>query len=172
MHLASSNQSIVYIGIGSNLGDRVMYLGNAVKAIKQLGDSIALSSVYETEPFGVDDVQPMYLNMVMAISTNLGQGDLLSEMLKIEQSNGRIRNCPNEARTLDLDILMFDDEVIQTPGLIVPHPRMHKRAFVMLPLAEIAPDVLHPQLRLTVSEIASDLQRQNVIRIGSIDDLS
>ena len=170
MNRTPSNRSIAYIGIGSNLGDRLGYLRNAVKSIKQLGDSIAVSGVYETEPVGVDDDQPMYLNMVMAMKTNLSPSDLLRGLSRIERAHGRVRTQPNAARTLDLDLLMIDDRVIEMPDLIVPHPRMHQRAFVMLPFAEIAPGVQHPILKSTIIEIAQPLHNQKVCRIGAIDD--
>ena len=167
---ANRTLSVAYIGLGSNLGDRIANLRAAINAIRHLGDLIAVSSVYESEPFGVEDDQPMYLNMTMAIRTHLRPTELLSELLDIERANGRIRNRPNESRTLDLDILMIDDTIMETPELVMPHPRMHERAFVMLPLAEIAPDLVHPKSNRTVSEIASKLSDQGVYRVGKIDD--
>ncbi len=167
---ANRTFSVAYIGLGSNLGDRIANLRAAIDAIRHLGDLIAVSSVYESEPFGVEDDQPMYLNMTMAIRTHLRPTKLLSELLDIERANGRIRNRPNESRTLDLDILMIDDTIMETPELVIPHPKMHERAFVMLPLAEIAPDLVHPKSNRTVSEIASKLSDQGVHRVGKIDD--
>ena len=162
----------VYIGLGSNLGDRVANLRAAINAIQHLGDAIELSTVYETEPFGVDEDQPKYLNMVVAIRTNLMPTDLLSEFLDIERVHGRTRHRPNESRTLDIDILMYGDRVLDTPELVLPHPRMHERAFVMLPLSEIAPQAVHPTLKITVSEIAVELSDQGVYRVGEIDELA
>lgn len=162
-----------YIGLGSNLGDRVAYLRSGVNAIQHLGDSMSVSSVYESEPFGVgDEQQPMYLNMVVSIETKLAPEQLLWELLDIEQVNGRVRVRRNEARTLDLDVLMFGDEILDTPDLTVPHPRMHERAFVMLPLAEIAPHLVHPVLQRTMSEIAAGLSCQGVRRIEEYLPLS
>ena len=162
----------VYIGLGSNLGDRVANLRAAINAIQHLGDSIEISTVYETEPFGVDENQPKYLNMVVVIRTNLIPTDLLSEFLDIERAHGRTRNHPNESRTLDIDILMYGDRVLDTPELVLPHPRMHERAFVMLPLSEIAPQAVHPTLKITASEIAVELSDQGVYRVGEIDELA
>lgn len=163
---------VAYIGLGNNLGDRVAHLRSAVNAIQHLGDSMSVSSVYESEPFGIgDDEQPMYLNMVVSIQTELDAEQLLSELMDIERANGRVRIRINASRTLDLDILMFGDELIETSALAVPHPRMHKRAFVMLPLAEIAPHSVHPVLHRTMLEIAGDLPCQGVRRIGSLDAL-
>ena len=162
----------VYIGLGSNLGDRVANLRTAINAIQQFGDSIELSAVYETEPFGVDEEQPKYLNMVVVIRTNLIPTVLLSKFLDIERTQGRTRNRQNESRTLDIDILMVGSQVLETPELLLPHPRMHERAFVMLPLSEIAPQAVHPTLKLTVSEIATRLGDQGVYRVGKIDELA
>lgn len=165
--------TVVYIGLGSNLGDRLAHLRNAVNAVKHLGDSIAVSSLYESEPFGVgDDQQPMYLNMVLSIRTDLAPQHLLSELLKIELLNGRVRHRRYESRTLDLDILMYGNEVMNNPELVIPHPRMHERAFVMLPLAEIAPDSKHPIMGLTMSRISEGLADQGVRSVGRIDDLA
>lgn len=159
-----------YIGLGSNLGDRVAYLRSGVNAIQHLGDSMSVSSVYESEPFGVsDEQQPMYLNMAVSIETKLAPEQLLAELVDIEQVNGRVRVRRNESRTLDLDVLMFGDEILDTPDLTVPHPRMHERTFVMLPLAEITPDSVHPVLQRTMSEIAAGLSCQDVRCIGSLD---
>ena len=107
--------------------------------------------------------------MAVSIQTKLAPEQLLAELLDIERANGRVRLRRNEARTLDLDILMFGEHLIETSALTVPHPRMHERAFVMLPLAEIAPHMVHPVLQRTVSEIAASLPDQGVRRIGSLD---
>ena len=170
---SSKDPTVAYIGLGSNLGDRVAHLLSAVNAIKHLSDSIAVSSVYESEPFGVgDDSQPRYLNMVLAIRTRLGPHQLLRELLKIEKTNGRVRHHRNESRTLDLDLLLFGGDIIETVDLLVPHPRMHKRAFVMLPISEIAPDAVHPVLGSTMLKIADKLEDQFVRRVGALDTLA
>ena len=167
---ADLKPTVAYIGLGSNLGDRFAHLRSAVNAIQHLGDSITVSSVYESEPFGVGDgEQPMYLNMVVSIQTKLEPEQLLSELMDIERANGRVRIRRNESRTLDLDVLMFGEELIETSALTVPHPRMHERAFVMLPLAEIAPHSVHPALQRTMSEIAAELPNRDVRRVGRID---
>ena len=169
----NGSSPMVYIGIGSNLGDRVAHLRSAVKAVKQLGDPISVSSVYETEPFGVsDEDQPMYLNMVVGIRTGFRPQSLLHELLRIEIENGRVRERRNESRTLDLDILVYGDEVIRSRDLAVPHPRMHERGFVMMPLAEIAAELVVPLLGRTVYEISRGLPDQGVRRIGEIEELA
>ncbi len=165
-------QSVAYIGLGSNLGDRVGYLEAAINAIKQLGDPIAVSSVYESDPHGVDEDQPSYLNMVLAIRTGFGPTALLGKLLEIERANGRIRDRANESRTLDLDVLLMDDMVLHDPDIAIPHPRMHEREFVMIPLTEIAPRAIHPTLNHTMADIAAGLDDQGVRRLGEISDLT
>ena len=164
--------SVAYIGLGSNLGDRVAYLRAAIKAIERLGDLIAVSSAYESDPHGVIEDQPLYLNMVLAIRTPLEPMDLLNELLAIERANGRIRNRVNESRTLDLDVLMVDDLVFDEPDFTIPHPRMHERGFVIIPLIEIAPRAVHPTLNRTIADIAAGLPDQGVRRLGEIGELS
>ena len=169
MSTGSGDSIIAYIGLGSNLGDRVGYLRNAVNAIKHLGDSISMSSLYESEPFGVDDdEQPMYLNMVLSIRTDLTPQQLLRELLNIEQSNGRARHLRYESRTLDLDVLIYGDVVVATSELTIPHPRMTERVFVMLPLSEIAPELTLSNHDSTVSQIANGLGDQGVQRVGTL----
>ena len=164
-----THQTDAYIGLGSNIGDRVAYLTKSIDAIKELGDSIALSSVYRSDPLDVGyDRQSTYLNMVISIRTELTPRKLLRELLEIEFDNGRVRRRRNAPRTLDLDILMFGNAVFETEDLIVPHPRMHRRAFVMIPLAEIRPDLIHPKVNRPMSQIADDLPNQGVHRIGEI----
>lgn len=165
-------QSVAYIGLGSNLGDRIAYLGAAIKSIKHLGDVIAISSVYESDPHGVDEDQPLYLNMVISIRTRLNPTELLAQLLEIERANGRVRRRVNESRTLDLDVLMVDEQVLELPDLTVPHPRMHERGFVIIPLAEIAPHASHPILNSTASDIAADLTDQGLRRLGDVRELT
>ena len=166
------NNSVAYIGLGSNLGDRLAYLRAAINAVKHLGELIAISSVYESDPHRVEEDQPLYLNMVLAISTRFEPTALLGKMLEIERANGRIRNRTNESRTLDLDILMMDDIVLHDPDLAIPHPRMHEREFVMIPLTEIAPRKMHPTLNRTIADIAAGLADQGVRRLGEISELT
>ena len=130
------------------------------------------SSVYESEPFGVNEDQPLYLNMVLAFRTPLKPMQLLGNLLEIERANGRVRNRPKQSRTLDLDILMLDQITLVAPDLVIPHPRMHERSFVMFPLAEIAPHAMHPTLNLTVAEIADGLPNQAIRRLGALDSLT
>lgn len=132
-----------HLGLGSNLGDRS---ANLAEAMRRLNDPprvevLRVSSVYETEPVGVSD-QPNFLNLVVAISTSLTPHELLDHCLGIEESLGRVRRERWGPRTIDLDLLMFGDVVMDDDRLTLPHPRMAARSFVMVPLAEIAPETI------------------------------
>jgi 2-amino-4-hydroxy-6-hydroxymethyldihydropteridine diphosphokinase len=135
-----------YIGLGANLGDRERTLRAAVDALAgEAGlEVVAVSTLRETEPVGVGD-QPRFLNGVVALETSLPARELLDRLLAVEQRFGRVR-VPGEhgPRTLDLDLLVYGDEVIDEPGLVVPHPRLHERRFVLEPLAELAPGLAAP----------------------------
>ena len=148
---------IAYVALGSNLGVRADYLRRALDALgERAGPVTAVSSAYETDPAGITD-QPVFLNAVCSLETGLGPGRLLETLLEIESDQGRVRTVKDAPRTLDLDLLLYEDRVIDEPGLQVPHPRMGERAFVLVPLAEIAPGLVHPVSRLTVREMLARL---------------
>ena len=132
-----------YVGLGSNLGDREHMLWGAIHmlAFNPEVDVAAVSSIRETDPVGLAD-QPRFLNAAAAIETELGPRALLDLLLSIERELGRTREGPRFGpRTIDLDLLLYGDEVVDEPGLTVPHPRLHERRFVLEPLAEIDPDL-------------------------------
>ena len=137
--------SIAYIALGANLDDPLGQLRAALDAVAALPDSRMLrtSSFYRTAPVGAPG-QPDYLNAVAALETGLAPDDLLAALLEIEHDFGRRREYRNAPRTLDLDLLLYDDAVIDRPHLQIPHPRLHLRAFVLVPLAEIAPELRLP----------------------------
>jgi 2-amino-4-hydroxy-6-hydroxymethyldihydropteridine diphosphokinase len=148
---------IAYLSLGSNLGDREANLREAIGRLGELGMVRAVSAFYETEPVEVRGRQPWFLNAAAAVETELQPQEFLDRMLAIEQSMGRIRTVPRGPRTIDLDILLFGDDVLDMPGLTVPHPAMHQRRFVLAPLVEIAPEVRHPVLQSTVRELLDSL---------------
>lgn len=134
--------SAAYLSLGSNLGDRLNYLRRAISDLNTLDGVhvVRLSSVYETEPVGVEG-QPAYLNLVAVVSTRLDPHALLAACHDIERAHGRVRTVRWGARTLDIDLLLYDGVEMDTPKLTLPHPRMHERAFVLVPLLEVAPDI-------------------------------
>lgn len=134
-----------YVALGANLGETVEHLRAAVAALDALPDTrvVARSSLYRSAPVGLLD-QPDFINAVVAVDTALAPLPLLRTLLDIENRHGRVRSVPNAPRTLDLDLLLHDNTQMNSPALILPHPRMHERAFVLLPLLEIAPDLELP----------------------------
>jgi 2-amino-4-hydroxy-6-hydroxymethyldihydropteridine diphosphokinase len=135
-----------YIGLGSNLGDREAAIGGAVDRLGRHATIVALSTLRETDPVGFLD-QPRFLNGVVAVETTLPPRALLDLLLTIERELGRTRTGPRFGpRTIDLDLLVYGDEVVDEPALTVPHPRLHERRFVLEPLAEIAPELEVPGL--------------------------
>lgn len=144
------------IGLGANLDDREETLRRAFEAMGALGRVTAVSSLYESVPVGFR-AQPLFLNAALALETRLSPRDLMAGLLAIEERLGRTRSFPNAPRTLDLDLLLMDDQVSLDPSVTLPHPRFHERAFVLVPLAEIAPAANHPRLLLTIEELLNRL---------------
>ena len=141
---AATQPAIAYLGLGTNLGDRRGNLREALARLRKTVDVEALSSIYESDPVGHAD-QPRFWNMVARVSTPLSPPELLAELTGIEQAMGRLRSFRNAPRIIDLDILRYGDVVLNAPGLQLPHPRMTGRAFVLRPLAELAPALRDPQ---------------------------
>jgi 2-amino-4-hydroxy-6-hydroxymethyldihydropteridine diphosphokinase len=150
-------KKLVYLSLGSNLGDREKYLREAISRLGDLGVIKQVSAFYETQPVEVQTEQPWFLNCALAMETELVPLEFLRGMLAVEQSMGRIRTKPKGPRTIDIDIVFFGDDVVNTPELTVPHPAMHQRRFVLEPLAEIAPALMHPVLKRTVQELLDSL---------------
>ena len=145
-----------YLSLGSNLGDRAANLETAIQHLGELGPIVARSSLYETEPVEVER-QPWFLNCVVALETELMPRQLLARTLAVELKMGRRRTQPKGPRTIDIDILLFGNSIIDTAALTIPHPAMHQRRFVLEPLAEIAPELRHPVLKITVREMLDAL---------------
>lgn len=184
----------IYVGLGSNVGDRRANLREGVARIEKLIEVARESSIYETEPVGFSD-QPWFLNQVIEakvfaglaseggprlsepeIVAAIGAEAILSELLNIERAMGRERTVPNGPRVIDIDLLLFGDLIIahskedeewpciDRPDIFVPHPRMHERRFVLEPLCEIAPDLVHPTLRKTCGELLASLEDKSEVR--------
>jgi 2-amino-4-hydroxy-6-hydroxymethyldihydropteridine diphosphokinase len=156
-----------YVGLGSNLGDRAAHLHAALAGLAATPgvERVVASALYETEPVGPP--QGRYLNAVAALDTSLAPTALLARLAELERGAGRVRGGRNAPRTLDLDLLLFGEECVDTPALVVPHPRLHERAFVLVPLAELAADVVHPRLRVRIGELLARLPDRSGVRLWS-----
>jgi len=146
----------VFLGIGTNLGDRERNLQEARQVLSQRLEILKESSVYQTAPWGYLD-QPAFLNQVIEAQTALSSLNLLDVLKQTENELGRQENFRYGPRLIDLDILFYGNRIIQTPRLQVPHPRLVERAFVLIPMAEIAPDFVHPQNKQTITQLLAAL---------------
>jgi 2-amino-4-hydroxy-6-hydroxymethyldihydropteridine diphosphokinase len=155
----------VYLGIGTNLGDREKNLEQALDKIAEvIGIIASRSSVYETEPWGFQS-SDQFLNMVIGVDTNLKPSGLLGRLLMIESLLGRLRDGKQySSRIIDIDILLYGRQKVDTISLKIPHPRMHERNFVLIPLCEIAPRIIHPVFRKTMTELLNECKDKGSIR--------
>ena len=160
--------NLAHLSLGSNVGDREQQLRDAIARLENVGRVVAVSSFYETEPVEFTD-QAWFLNWAVTLETTATAEELMSALLEIERQMGRQRVQKKGPRTIDLDILLFrdpltDDAVIDSPALTIPHPAMHRRRFVLQPLAEIAPEARHPVLKKTIRELLEDLPAGQAVR--------
>jgi 2-amino-4-hydroxy-6-hydroxymethyldihydropteridine diphosphokinase len=155
-----SERVVAVVALGSNLGDRQAYLARAIERLADHLRALRVSSFHETDPVGVPGDQPLFLNAVAVGETTLDARALLGELLAIEREAGRERPYAGAARTLDLDLILFGDAIIDEPHLSVPHPRFRERRFVLGPLVEIAADVRDPITGLAAAELLTRLERR------------
>ncbi|HMB21250.1 MAG TPA: 2-amino-4-hydroxy-6-hydroxymethyldihydropteridine diphosphokinase [Anaerolineales bacterium] len=154
-------EHIVYLALGSNLGDRLANLKEAIASLTPQMDVKAKSPVYETPPWGVTD-QPKFLNQVIRVKTYLQPEPLLKHLKRLEVALGRKESVPNGPRLIDLDILFYDDLVMYSAALTIPHPRLQERAFVLVPLMELDPELVHPVNRKTVREMLTACSAEGI----------
>jgi len=155
----------VYLALGTNLGDRPANLSAAIAVLPPAVTVLAESPVYETPPWGVTD-QPPFLNMAIAGQTVLSPDGLLKKLKALETSLGRVPSVRYGPRRIDLDILFYDNLVLDIPGLVIPHPGLSERAFVLVPLADLAADFVHPVLGKTIRQLLAGVDTMGVARYG------
>ena len=159
---------IAYLSLGSNIGNRELNLRDAIQRLHSIGSVQSVSSIYETEPVEFID-QPMFCNCAVAFQTVAKPEQLMVQLLDIETAMGRQRIQKKGPRTIDIDVLLFGNQIVNTPTLTIPHPAMHQRRFVLQPLLEIAAEVRHPLLKKTTQELLDELAPgQAVRRVGTI----
>jgi 2-amino-4-hydroxy-6-hydroxymethyldihydropteridine diphosphokinase len=150
----------IFLIVGGNLGNRKKNLQTAATFIdEQIGAIIQSSKIYETEPWGLTD-QPAFYNQIHLVKSKLNAQTIIDTILKIEEKMGRVRTIKNAARIIDIDILFFNEEIINEPNLVVPHREIPNRRFVLMPLNEIAPLMIHPVLKKNISELLSTCKDQ------------
>ena len=155
-----------YLGLGSNLGNREENLRKGLRLIGGLLELVSVSSIYETEPWGYTD-QPKFLNLACQVRMTMTAQELFTAATQVEQEVGRRPTFHYGPRVLDIDVLFYGDEQIATPELTVPHPSMPERAFVLMPMAEIAPSHVHPGLKRTVTELLERVAGVDGVRLWS-----
>ncbi len=158
--------SCIYLALGTNLGDRLANLRTAIAALPPAIAITAESRIYETPPWGVLD-QPAFLNMVVRGETGLAPQPLLEHLKQLELELGRRESFRWGPRLIDIDILFYDDLTLDTRSLVIPHPRLQERAFVLVPLAELAPDLFHPVLKKTIRDLLSSINSTDIHPISA-----
>lgn len=158
-----SSPTTVFLALGTNLGNRIANLNAAIDALSPMVKAQDRSPVYETDPWGYIN-QPAFLNQVLKAKTHLSPGNLLAYLKQIETRLGRVTTVRYGPRLIDLDILFYGTQILDTPLLTIPHPLLHKRAFVLVPLADLAPDLYHPIRGEIVTEMLATVQSTGVRR--------
>jgi 2-amino-4-hydroxy-6-hydroxymethyldihydropteridine diphosphokinase len=155
-----------FVALGSNVGNRQQAINQAVQKLRETDgvEVVRISKLIDNPAVGMGDNAPAFLNGVVQISTSLGSHALLHRLLEIEHEMGRVRRERWEPRTIDLDLLLFGEQIISSQELIVPHPLMHERQFVLEPLAEIAPDFVHPTLQMTIAGLLENLNSDKLTK--------
>lgn len=153
----------VYLGLGSNLGDRAANLATALNKLGRYVEIVAVSRIYETEPVGFSN-QPSFFNLACHATTTLSPEDLLARIKDVERLMGRVPTFRNGPRVIDIDILLFTGVIMRTATLVVPHPALPDRRFVLTPLSDIAPDLEHPVLHKTMTQLAADCPDPSWVR--------
>ncbi len=157
-------EHIVYLALGSNLGDRLANLKQAITSLTPQMEVKSKSSVYETPPWGVED-QPKFLNQVVRAKTYLEPEPLLKHLKRLEVALGRQASVPNGPRLIDIDILFYDELILYSPSLVIPHPRLHERAFVLVPLMDLDPELVHPVNKKSVREMVASCNLEGIEKI-------
>jgi 2-amino-4-hydroxy-6-hydroxymethyldihydropteridine diphosphokinase len=154
----------VYLGLGSNVGDKERNIRKAIELIDQECTVLKKSKLYKTDPVGYME-QDWFLNRVIEVETSRKPKELLRFLKSIEKKLGRQKTVKNGPRTIDIDILLYDDILLDSESLTIPHPRLHKRLFVLGPLSDMCPDCIHPKLKMTVSEIRKNLKSKDKVEV-------
>lgn len=159
------DKHIIYLALGTNMGNRVQNLKDAIAALSPQMEVKAKSHIYETPPWGYED-QPWFLNQVLKVQTYLAPEPLLKHIKRLETALGRKVSFRNGPRLIDIDILFYDDLVLDTPLLTLPHPRLHERGFVLLPMMDLAPDFVHPVMQKSVREMLASCNLSGIKQMG------
>jgi 2-amino-4-hydroxy-6-hydroxymethyldihydropteridine diphosphokinase len=159
------DEHVVYLALGSNVGNRAANLKDAIASLPPQMEVKAKSKVYETPPWGYAD-QEKFLNQVLMAKTYLEPEPLLKHLKRLEVALGRIASFQNGPRLIDIDILFYDDLVFESPALVIPHPHVHERGFVLLPMLDIAPDFVHPVKQKSIRTLIAGCDLRGIVQIG------